>query len=399
MYKENNTYEILTPDGFKPFKGIQKINKHGKTILNINDNTLDCSPKHKVKIGNEFICAKDIKESTTYDLDKEFEYFDIVEVENHQYITNGIISHNCDFIGSSGTLIAGWALKTLKENVKEPIAEDEFMKMYEQPIKVVEVWDEALNKCIDTPEHKYVLIADVSRGKGLDYSAFSVFDVSQMPYRQVFRYRNNNISPRDYADVIHRIAMHYNNAFVLVEINDIGEQVGDILIFECEYENVLCTEAAGKAGKRIVFSSKKCDKGIRTSPAVKLSGCLLLKLLIEQKKLIIPDDETVKEFTIFVKNKNTYKGQDGKHDDLVMGAVLFAWLSDQKFFKDFMDINTIDELREKTLEQIKDELLPFGYVDPRPIQHEKEFWHTTYNLNSPFNPYYEQAEAITVHNF
>jgi len=306
--------------------------------------------------------------------------------------------YDCAFEGSSGTLIAGWALNYLKDNTQEPKFKDGHLSMYEYPVKEVKEWVTS-NKEVTHPAHKYTLVADVSRGKDLDYSAFSIFDITEMPYKQVCTYRNNKIAPRDYADIIHRIAQHYNDAVVLVEINDIGEQIGDILIYDLEYENVLCTEAAGKAGKRIVFSAKKADKGIRTSPGVKLSGCLLLKLLVEQKKILIPDLNTVNELLTFSKVNNTYKAEKNKFDDLAMGLVLFAWLSNTTFFKDLTEINTIGELREKTLEEIKQELLPFGYMEPIIPEVEYEFYPTTRNIHMEWNIFNPRQKATIVPNF
>jgi len=252
-----------------------------------------------------------------------------------------------EFMGSSGTLIAGWKLKELVHQV--PITFKDGLSQYFQPMQ----------------GHTYVMVCDVSRGKGLDYSAFSVLDVTTMPYQQVCVYRNNMITPIDYADVIHRVAKAYNNSSVLVEINDIGEQVGTSLHFDFEYENVLMTENAGRSGKRIStgFGGSNIDKGIRTTKPVKATGCSILKLLIEQNQLIINDFHTIEELSTFSRKKQSYEAEEGKHDDLVMPLVLFAWLTDQQYFKDYTNINTLIKLREKSEEDIMNDLTPFGFVD------------------------------------
>lgn len=252
-----------------------------------------------------------------------------------------------EFLGSSGTLIAGWKLKELVHQL--PIIVKDGMSQY----KATE------------PGHLYTIIADVSRGKGLDYSAFHIIDVTKMPYVQVCVYRSNMITPIDFADIIHKSAKAYNNANILVEINDIGEQVGHSLHYDFEYENVLFTESAGRSGKRVTtgFSGNNVDKGIRTTKIVKATGCSIVKLLIEQNQLIINDFHTIEELSTFSRKNNSYEAEDGKHDDLVMGLVLFAWLSDQAYFKDYTDINTLMRLRDKTEEEIMSEMLPFGFVD------------------------------------
>ncbi len=265
---------------------------------------------------------------------------------------------NCEFLGSSGTLIAGWKLKELVHQA--PMVEREGMIQYEQPQK----------------DHVYVMICDVSRGKGLDYSAFQLVDVTKMPYNQVCVFRNNSVTPVDYADVIHRTARSYNNASVLVEINDIGEQVSHSLHYDFGYENVLYTENAGRSGKQVTagFSGRSADKGIRTTKIVKSVGCSILKLLIEQNQFLVNDFHTINELSTFSKKGNSYEAESGKHDDLVMCLVLFAWLSEQQYFKDYTNINTLMSLREKTDEDMEADLSPFGFVfDGREDYKDEEF--------------------------
>jgi hypothetical protein len=255
--------------------------------------------------------------------------------------------YNCEFLGSSGTLIAGWKLKELVHQA--PMVEREGLVQYAPPLQ----------------NHVYIMICDVSRGKGLDYSAFQLLDVTQMPYNQVCVYRNNAIAPIDYADTIHRLAKAYNNASVLVEVNDIGEQVSHSLHYDFGYENVLFTENAGRSGKRITggFGGGSVDKGIRTTKIVKSVGCSIMKLLIEQNQLIINDFHTINELSTFSKKGTSYEAESGKHDDLVMCLVLFAWLSEQQYFKDYTNINTLMSLREKTEEDMEQDMSPFGFMD------------------------------------
>jgi hypothetical protein len=252
----------------------------------------------------------------------------------------------CQFLGSSGTLVSGAKLKELSPST--PITQTQGIYQYEKPEK----------------DRTYALIVDVSRGKGLDYSAFSVIDITVMPYRQVCTFRDNMIGPIDYATSIHNIAKIYNNAYLMVEVNDIGGQVADILYFEYGYENMIFTENAGRAGKRVSGGfGKNVDRGIRTTKSVKSVGCSVLKMLIEQNQLIIQDFQTIQELSRFSRKGSSYEAESGTHDDLVMGLVLFAWLSDQLYFRDLTDINTMSALREKSEEQIEEELLPFGFID------------------------------------
>lgn len=269
--------------------------------------------------------------------------------------------YEAQFLGSSGTLISGAKLKEL--DFSRPIVEKDGLYQYERPIE----------------NHTYVMTVDVSRGKGLDYSTFNIIDVTQMPYKQVCTYRENFIGPVDFASIIFRMGKFYNEASVLIEINDIGEQVSDTLTMDYGYENMLYTENAGRSGKRISSGfGKRVDNGIRTTKSVKSVGCSMLKMLIEQNQLIIQDYNTIQELSRFSRKAGSYEAESGWHDDLVMNLVLFAWLSDQAFFKEMTDINTLSRLREKTEQEIEDDLLPFGFIDSGPSESE--------NLKPGFQP-------------
>lgn len=260
--------------------------------------------------------------------------------------------HEIQFLGTAGSLISGRVLKTLVDKVPVEWSKDG-MKQYERPIA----------------GHRYALCADVSRGRGLDYSAFSVIDITSLPYKQVCTYRSNMVLPSEYAAVIFNIAKMYDNAQVLIEINDLGQQVADLLYTEYEYDNIVYTENAGQRGKRMTFiQSSKKDRGLRTTLKTKNLGCQLLKLLVEQYRLIINDKDTILELSSFIKKNQSYEADTGAHDDTVMALVIFAWMTDQAVFKDLTSINTINELREKTEEEIMSDLVPFGLVDYGPVE-------------------------------
>jgi len=278
-----------------------------------------------------------------------------------------------EYLGSAGTLIAGWKLKELSTVSVEPILRQGGVYQYTPPEK----------------NHKYVLIADTCRGKGLDYSAFQILDVSELPYKQVCVYRDNLISPIDYAEIIHRMGKLYNDALCLIENNDIGGQVADLIYFDYEYEQVLQTESAGRVGKRIStgFGAAKAERGLRTTKTVKNIGCSLFKMLIEQDKLLIVDKNTLNEIFSFAKKGDSFEAEPTKTDDLVMCLVLFGWLTNQDYFKDFTDINTLAHLKEKSEEQFMAELLPFGYInDALPTEIPRTDPYDHYSLGDSFDP-------------
>jgi hypothetical protein len=283
---------------------------------------------------------------------------------------------NIQFLGSSGTLIAGWKLKEMV--IKKPIKwNTEGFYQYEEPQK----------------EHTYAAIADVSRGKGLDYSAVQVIDITQMPYKQVATFRNNLLTPGDFTSVVHRLATQYNNAYVLIEINDIGEQVGYGLMMDFEYENILLTESAGARGKRLSagFGRGKSDKGVRTTTLVKSQGCSMLKYLIEEDQLIVNDENTIDELRRFSKKNKSYEAELGSTDDLTMCLVLFGWMSNQELFKELTNIHTINKLREKSEQQVEQDMLPVGWstdgTEEDYIVDERDLWKsvkTSYMFDDAF---------------
>jgi hypothetical protein len=241
-------------------------------------------------------------------------------------------------MGSSGTLIAGWKLKELVHQT--PLNTKDGLSVYYNPI----------------PGHRYSIVVDVSEGRSLDYSAFHVIDVSQMPYKQVCVYRNNLITPLDYAEIVHRIAIVYNHAPILVEINNMGAQVSHSLHYDFEYDNILFTENNGRNGKKISTGfGNSVDMGVRTTTPVKANGCSLLKLLIEQNQLIVNDFHTIEELARFSKKGKSYESEEGKHDDLVMGLVLFGWMTNTQFFKEITEKDYINVIKKVKKENITTE--------------------------------------------
>lgn len=268
---------------------------------------------------------------------------------------------NCQFLGSSGTLISGSVLKTLVH----------MTSIYE--------WDGLSQYYAPQEKHSYVMTCDVSRGKGLDYSAFQVIDVTKMPYVQVATFRSNTITPTDYAHVINKIGTLYNTAAVLVENNDIGGQVADMLFDDLDYDNLLFTESNGRSGKVLCGGGSKAEPSIRTTTSVKAKGCSVLKLLIEQQQFIINDFNTITELSRFSKKGKSYEAEEG-HDDMVMGLVLFSWCTTNPYFSNLTDINTLNNLRDNASNW--DDCIPFGFIvdgreDDEPIIADDQVWMKT----------------------
>lgn len=254
----------------------------------------------------------------------------------------------CDFIGSANTLISSSKLKTL--TFKTPIyRDDNGLKVYEEPLK----------------GHTYVMTVDSSRGNNLDYHAFVVVDITRTPYKVVATFRNNEMSPMVYPNAIFPVAKKFNDAYVLVEINDIGGQVADLLYNELEYDNVLVTSVRGRKGQTLDggFGASESQLGIRTTKAVKRLGCSLLKSFVEDDKLIFTDYDIVQELVSFTLKNHSYEADVGHNDDLVMCLVLFCWLSTQNYFKDLANMDIRKQVFDEKLKQLEEDLTPFGFIE------------------------------------
>jgi hypothetical protein len=252
----------------------------------------------------------------------------------------------CDFLGSSDTLVSAAKLRSLVYD--DPIKRNAGLDIYEEPQK----------------DHNYVVTVDVARGVEKDYSAFTVCDTTSFPYRLVSKYRDNQIKPMLFPNIIRDVAMAYNKAFILVEVNDVGEQVGQILHMDLEYDNVLMCTMRGRAGQLVGqgFSGKKSQMGVKMSKNVKKIGCMNLKTLIESDKLIINDYETISELTTFIQKSNSFEAEDGCNDDLAMCLVIFAWLIAQPYFKEMTDNDVRKRLYEEQKNQIEQDMAPFGFI-------------------------------------
>ena len=256
------------------------------------------------------------------------------------------VEFECEFLGSVDTLINASKLRNLV--YEDPLKKNKGLDIYEDPI----------------PEHNYMITVDVARGIGNDYSAFVVVDITAFPYKVVAKYRNNEIKPMLFPSVIEPVAKAYNHAWILVEINDIGDQIASILHYDLEYDNILMCSQRGRAGQIVGtgFSGKKSYLGIRMTAAVKKLGCSNLRTLIEDDKLLTNDYEIISEMTTFIQKSSTFMAEEGCNDDLVMCLVIFAWLVAQPYFKEMTNDDIRKRIYEEQEDQIEADMSPFGFI-------------------------------------
>ena len=252
----------------------------------------------------------------------------------------------CEFLGSIDTLVSPAKLKTL--TYRTPITSNAGLDVYVNPQK----------------DHTYFITADVSRGTANDYSAFVVTDVTEIPYRVVAKYRDNEIKPLLFPSKIYNVARAYNQAFVMIEVNDIGEQVASTMQFDLEYDNLIMASMRGRAGQVMGggFSGGRAQLGVRTTKAVKRVGCSNLKQLIEDSKMIIEDLEIINELSTFIIKGQSFEADEGCNDDLVACLFLFAWATDQQYFKELSDQDIRATMMKEQQDALEQDMAPFGFI-------------------------------------
>jgi len=253
----------------------------------------------------------------------------------------------CEFLGSVDTLINAQKLKAMA--VIDPRRSPQGLDVYEMPIK----------------DHTYVITVDVARGVQNDYSAFIVIDATKAPYKIVAKYRNNDIKPIVFPNVLDKIGKLYNKAYILIEINDLGQQVADAMQFELEYDNMMMVTQRGRAGQVLGggFSGRGNQLGVRMTKGTKKIGTSNMKSLIEGDKLIINDFDIISELSTFISKGKSYEAETGAHDDLVMCIVIFSWLANQRYFKELTNVDVRGQMFADQKNAIEADMAPFGFID------------------------------------
>ena len=307
---------------------------------------------HDAEKGKNEYVPTDVHWSEVPGRDSEWKAQTIANTSEQQFK----VEFECEFLGSVDTLIAPSKLRSL---------------VYDSPVKR----NAGLDVYHDVEKgHDYIITVDVARGVSEDYSAFVVTDITTFPHKIVAKYRNNEIKPMLFPNIIYEVAKNYNSAYILCEVNDIGDQVASLLHYDLEYQNVLMCSMRGRAGQIVGqgFSGKKTQLGVKMSKTVKKVGALNLKTLIEEDKLIFNDYEIISELTTFIQKNNSFEAEDGCNDDLAMCLVIYAWLVAQDYFKELTDQDIRKRLYEEQKNQIEQDMSPFGFISTG-ISDERSF--------------------------
>ena len=252
----------------------------------------------------------------------------------------------CEFLGSVDTLINASKIKSMV--AIDPKRSGSF-DVWEQPKK----------------GHIYTVCVDVARGISNDYSAAIVIDCTKAPYKIVAKYRDNDIKPIVFPSIIQKLGNAYNKAYVLIEINDLGQQVADAMQFELEYDNMMMVTQRGRSGQVLGggFSGRGSQLGLRMTKGTKKIGTSNLKSLIEADKLIINDFDIISELSTFIAKGKSFEAEPGSNDDLVMCLVIFSWLANQRYFKELTDVNVRGQMFTDQQNAIESDMAPFGFID------------------------------------
>jgi len=297
---------------------------------------------HDAERGKNEYVATDVHWSEVPGRDEVWKKQTIANTSEQQFK----VEFECEFLGSVDTLINASKLRTMVYD--DPIKQNKGLDIYLEPID----------------KHDYIITVDVARGVGIDYSAFVIVDITTFPHRIVGKYKNNEIKPMLFPSIIHEMAKAYNNAYILCEVNDIGDQVASIIHYDLEYNNLLMCSMRGRAGQIVGqgFSGQKTQLGVKMSKVVKKIGCSNLKTLIEDDKLIFTDYDIISELTTFIQKHHSFEAEEGCNDDLAMCLVIYAWLVAQDYFKELTDQDVRKRIYEDQRDQIEQDMAPFGFI-------------------------------------
>ena len=307
---------------------------------------------HDAELGRNEYTTTEVHWSQVPGRDEKWKEQTIANTSERQFTQE----FECEFLGSVDTLISAAKLRSLSYD--EPLHTSGGLKIYERPQE----------------KHEYLMTVDVSRGVNNDYSAFILYDITTVPYKIVGIYRNNEVKPMVFPNIINQISAQYNQAYVLCEVNDIGDQVASILQYDLENENVLMCAMRGRAGQVVGqgFSGTKTQLGVKMSTTVKKIGCSNLKQLVETDKVLINDYDIIAELTTFIQKRQSFEADDGCHDDLAMCLVIFGWLVAQDYFKEMTENDVRTRIYEEQKNQIEQDMAPFGFIDDGLGTYEKE---------------------------
>ena len=245
--------------------------------------------------------------------------------------------HENQFLGSSNTLISSTYLNNMVS--EQPLSVEDGTYIYEEPRE----------------GRQYFASVDCGQGLKLDYSVINIFDVTEYPFKQVAVFRDNHTIPLYLPSKILHLVTKYNNAWTLIENNDVGSQIVADFNYELEYQNIMNIRTSNV--------NSKFKLGMRTTTKTKALGCSVFKELVENQKIQFVDQTTINEISTFIKKNKSYEATLGKYDDIVMSIVNMAYASTTEQFSDVNDVNVQKTLINNYNNEIEEDVLPAPMID------------------------------------
>ncbi|HMS91177.1 MAG TPA: hypothetical protein PKC87_03100 [Candidatus Absconditabacterales bacterium] len=368
-YKNNHTFQVLTPTGFKPFSGIRQTTKSKVVNLTLSDGvTVVVSLKHKVVVNGKEILAKDLKEGDQIGnfntvekieiLEKPTLLYDLVNVgTDNLYLTDSFTSHNCDFLSSGDSVI-----------------EPEILSYYEETFQIDPLEKRGVDHNLwiwEYPDsHKsYMIVADVSRGDSTDYSAFHIFDIETAA--QIGEYKGK-LSPKDFGNVLVAIASEYNDALLVVENANIGWATIEQILAR-EYKNLYYSSRSETETVESYMAKYERDMLVPGFTMSQRSRPLVIAKLTEyvrEKSVLIRSKRLLSELRVFVWKNGKAQAQTNYNDDLVMSFATGLYVRD-----------TAIRLRQQGMDLARAQLSSISSLNQRnPVVYNS----TTSNYNNPY---------------
>jgi hypothetical protein len=334
----SDEYEILTPSGFVAFDGIRKHQKSiGITLHLSSGQKFNCTKSHVLitndaeeihamdSIGRE-IMSRDGCSTVMSITENEISehYYDILNIHNdaHTFISSGLVSHNCDFIGSMSTLIDNNFLKTLLP--VEPL-------VIPRLPEYVQVWELPKNQALmEQKNWEYVASLDASYGIRADSSVLKIYLVkSNITLHLVAQMSCNDMEIEDFCEQANTLLQKYNQPNLIIEMNGPGTAAMQFFHSKVEYENLLHFDPKGRM------------MGLWAGDKLKNAAVIMLKSYVQRKLIKDFDADTIAELYSFGKvSKEKWGAMSGNHDDHVMSMLwCIYYVNSPLFYGNIAEVN------------------------------------------------------------
>jgi hypothetical protein len=219
----------------------------------------------------------------------------------------------CNFNASGETVIHSTDVDWMRTLIREPKYKTGYDRNYH-------IWKEM------DPTNSYLLVADVARGDGADFSVFMVIEPQNMEV--VAEYQGKpNIDL--FAEMIYTAGKEYGNAMVVVENNNIGFSVLEKLINK-EYSNLYYSIKSSNEFIDPIQAETVSNSVPGFTTSLKTRPLIIAKLeeFVRNKLLKSGSQRFIREIETFVWNNGRPEAQRGYNDDLIMAAAIACWVRD-----------------------------------------------------------------------